>query len=354
MRRLVLGIAVIFSLGTMFGCMSLAEDDSKAAASGKSGGTKQSEQTDGEVMVAGREPGTDSLTAVDTETYLKTDTISNADTSADHSDTATTADSAEKIDIDTDTGSAMDTTSLLQCDVPIADETEATINDAGVVDVVGDLQETSILFVFDKSGSMSSWWGGASRWRAAAAALEGAIAQAHSLLGEKLRVGALLFPMESGCEVLPLDSGSQLDFMPAESFLSTWREAAAANGPDGSTPLLEALRMADRALVKECRQGRMDHLYKVVIITDGEPNCGVEGDGAGETLTTLPSKWHEKGISTYVFGLPGSDHAEDLLNDIAAAGGSGEYYAPYQETPDGGVEERDPDDVSDDLLIVAI
>lgn len=259
-----------------------------------------------------------------------------------------------EIDTDTDTEPSVTGNTAVQCAVTMTDETEASITDAGVVEVVGETKETTILFVFDKSGSMSERWGSESRWQAAAGALEAAVESAHTLLGEKLRIGAIMFPMVNGCEVRPLNDGAQIDFMPAESFLSTWQEASSNNYPGGSTPLYEALLVADQALASECEQGRMDHIYKIIIITDGAPNCGLAGLDPSETLTTLPSQWLERGITTFVFGLPGSDQAEDLLNDMAQSGGSSEYYAPYQETVDGGVEEVDPDDVSDQVFIALV
>jgi Mg-chelatase subunit ChlD len=250
-----------------------------------------------------------------------------------------------------------------ECRINAVDETEAVVSDAGVVDIVGEPQKTSVLFIFDKSGSMGEYWGGEIRWQAAAQMLEDAVSKAREVLGGELRVAAILFPLESGCEVLPLDDHQQIGFMPADRFLSTWRESASANGPEGSTPLAEAFQVADSALAEECRAGRLDHLFKIIVITDGEPNCAVsEGDAAG-LLTELPAKWHDMGIKTFVFGLPGSDKAEVLLNDIARAGGTDEYFAPYEHVTtidadggviDAGTVERTADDVSDDVFLVVV
>lgn len=298
-----------------------------------------------------------------------------ADTQAPEPDTETaedlstsTPDTGPKIPIPegTDTGTGASTVTVgvetdmdtetapppsLQCTIEVKDETEATVSDAGAIEVVGEPKETTLLFIFDKSGSMSSYWGDEMRWNAAARALVSAVTEAHAILADKLRVGSIMFPMPAGCTVEPLDSGYQLNFMPADQFLDSWDEAVITQGPDGSTPLGAALQAANVALVNECAAGRMDHLYKVVIITDGQPNCGASDS---KTLGALPEEWAEHGITTYVFGLPGSTSAETLLNDVAEAGGSGSYYAPYQETVDGGVEERDADDVGDDIMIVIV
>ena len=126
----------------------------------------------------------------------------------------------------------------------------------------------------------------------------------------------------------------------------------------------KALQVANQALVEECEQGRMDHLYKIVIITDGEPNCGTDGPNASDILSELPAEWAEHGIDTFVFGLPGSESAEALLTDIAEAGGSDNYFAPYKPVTvytapdggaaDGGTVDRTPDDVRDDIILVVV
>jgi Mg-chelatase subunit ChlD len=152
---------------------------------------------------------------------------------------------------DTDSGTAGSPLSELGCSIEVKDETEATISDAGVIEVVGETKETTMLFIFDKSGSMGSYWGNLSRWQAASNALVEAIEAAYSILGDKLRVGAILFPMPGNCEVVGLDDNRQLGFMPADQFIDTWQEAISSNGPTGSTPLEKALQVANQALVEK-------------------------------------------------------------------------------------------------------
>ena len=72
---------------------------------------------------------------------------------------------------------------------------------------------------------------------------------------------------------------------------------------------------------------------KVLVLTDGEPNCDVER----ETITDYPAKWLSQDINTYVFGLPGSSSATDVLDRIAEAGGTGQHFS------------SDPGDTPEDL-----
>ncbi len=236
----------------------------------------------------------------------------------------------------------------LACTIDVEDQTEIEATDAGAMEIVGEPQKTSILVIFDKSGSMEWSWGDVSKWEAAGNALVDAISQANVLLESQLRVGGVLFPTGGECEVDEMESDRQMDFIAGSDFLSAWEAAAQRNGPGGGTPLERAFHVADRVIARECHGGRLDHLFKIIVLTDGEPNCGTNP----ETLTTLPSEWLGQGIKTFVFGLPGSDRAEDILNDIAKAGGTNEYYAPYIETPDGGTEETTQDDLSEDIMAV--
>ena len=45
-------------------------------------------------------------------------------------------------------------------------------------------------------------------------------------------------------------------------------------------------------------------------------------------MTDYAARWHASGISTYVLGLPGSEAASTLLDDIARAGGTGKHQSP--------------------------
>ena len=75
-------------------------------------------------------------------------------------------------------------------------------------------------------------------------------------------------------------------FMPGVEFLTTWESAAEENGPDGSTPLVPAFEVADRAIEMAEQEGLMDRPLKVFVLTDGEPNCDVNM----ATITDYPEK----------------------------------------------------------------
>ncbi len=193
----------------------------------------------------------------------------------------------------------------------------------------------TLLVVFDKSGSMSSYWDGRSRWEAASDALR----QAVEATIDRVTVGAVLFPMPSSCEVEEIVGDHQIFFMPGEEFITAWESAAYDNGPDGSTPLYEAFQVADRAIALAEEEGLTEQPLKVFVLTDGEPNC----DYDPETITDYPEKWLGKGISTYVFGLPGSSTAVEVLDRIAAAGGTGQHISS-----DPG---DTPEDLRDDVIV---
>lgn len=235
-----------------------------------------------------------------------------------------------------------------ECSLTHQDQTELVTNDAGVQTLVGVPQQTSILFVFDMSGSMGDQWGIDRKWRAASRALLDAVETSHELLQGNLRVGGILFPQPRACLVDSYNSGDQMTIRSAETFLEDWEDFMSTQFPRGSTPLGEAFRVADRALVDLCGEGALDHLYKILVLTDGMPNC----DKDKNAWTEFPARWRAKGIKTYVFGLPGSQNAREVLNDIAEAGGTGEYIAPVQELPDGGVIETDAGGLSDELAAV--
>jgi len=181
-------------------------------------------------------------------------------------------------------------------------------------------EPSTVLVIFDKSGSMDSYWDEDSKWVAASNALIDAIKP----LQENLTVGAIFFPQPSECLVAELDSELQLDFMPGPIFINTWIESASANAPNGSTPLETALAVADRAISKARERGLLEERFQVLLLTDGEPNCDTDPN----TLDRLPASWLAQGIQTYVLGLPGSSVAAELLDTIAKAGGTETHTAP--------------------------
>jgi hypothetical protein len=207
------------------------------------------------------------------------------------------------------------------------DAREGELLDGGIVDLGISKDPVVLLVVFDKSGSMSAYWDGDTKWMAASKALKGAI----EVNLDRVTVGAILFPMMSDCEVREITGDGQIYFMPGAEFITAWDSAAGANGPDGATPLVQAFGVADRAIQMASEEGLLDQTLKVFVLTDGEPNCDVRFD----TITDYPEKWLGQGIETYVFGLPGSASAADVLDRIAEAGGTGLHFSSNPEdTPE--------------------
>jgi hypothetical protein len=206
----------------------------------------------------------------------------------------------------------------------------------------------NVLLVFDRSGSMADDWNGSTRWETAGAAIESALTP----LADILTVGSVFFPSSDPnapaqcvdptgiaciflpwlvipggtCGVNPMGAADQIGFLEGPAFLSAF--AGAANTaplyapiPGGLTPLKEGLQQAQSALASATLTG----ITSVVVITDGDPNC--EWDAA--VSRQIVADWQAAGIATHVIGLPGlSGTGEGVLNDLAAAGGTGTYITP--------------------------
>jgi hypothetical protein len=180
--------------------------------------------------------------------------------------------------------------------------------------VNSEVEPGTVLVVFDDSGSMSAAWGDRPRWLAAAEAIRDAV----SSVAEFMTVGAIIFPSDNGCAVDSIDTQGQIRFLRGASFLTAWDRFIATNVVRGSTPLGDAMLVADMALQAREPEGQVS----VVVLTDGAPNCNTA------PLMTLPPIWLAAGIRTHVVGLPGSESAVTLLDQIAAAGGTEHHISP--------------------------
>ena len=230
-----------------------------------------------------------------------------------------------------------------------------TLDDGTVVYGAGPL---TLLVVFDTSGSMDGPWGRASKWQVANDALLAAISEFEA----NLTVGAVKFPVDVECGVMPIDHSPQLDFRPGAQFVKDCK--ASSSVPQGSTPLELALAHADDAIMSAAEQGLFNQRFRVLVFSDGEPTC----NDNSQAIIDYPRRWLEMGIHTYVIGLPGSAPAYDLLGAMANAGGTGTDFGggpAIANDPDNqaqavyseGVEENDTENIvvedEDDLEHVA-
>jgi hypothetical protein len=180
----------------------------------------------------------------------------------------------------------------------------------------------NVLVIFDASLSMlESWSGSTAKWDAATQAVSGALMP----LQDQINAATLFFPSASGgfdvCGVSALDSGSQIDFQPGAQFMSAWNQYLSSHGPAGFTPTGTAMQMAETALNGAALAGTT----AVVVITDGDPNCGTDD----AQVNQIAAGWLAKGIKTHVIGLPGTSDAGDMrLTALATAGGSNAYLTP--------------------------
>ena len=214
----------------------------------------------------------------------------------------------------------------------------------------------NVIVIYDRSTSMEMDWNGTPKFQAAG----NAIIAALTPLKDLLTVAAEFFPsvdpkaaagdpncpmgcnvadpfhwipgpgacclniaanLPDTCYVTPITSMDQIPFGPADNFISQapmlWRFPP--NGV-GQTPLEGGVVQAAMAISNTKLEGTTN----VIIITDGEPNCGTNPQNVLNQVTM----WQQAGIATHVVGLPGSQGAADVLNQIAQAGGTMTYIDP--------------------------
>lgn len=173
-----------------------------------------------------------------------------------------------------------------------------------------------MLVVFDRSGSMGEPWDdGRPRYEVAGEAVEAAIAP----LAPQLSVGAISFPSMTDATgwcgtVDPVDA--QIPYTDGPDFLDAWRSTWMGLELLGSTPIDQALEAADLSLPDD------GVVTAVVLLTDGEPTC--EGD---VPAVDRARAWVDRGVRTWVVGLPGTE-GSTYLAALARAGGTGAPIAP--------------------------
>ncbi len=192
----------------------------------------------------------------------------------------------------------------------------------------------NILVVLDRSGSMDD----DNRWDQAVPAIQSVTAN----LGEGIAFGLEMYPSGDGgrgssqCTV-----ANGPDVMPATGMADEIANVLNASGPGGRTPTASALGAAKAAL-----QGLSGSSY-VLLVTDGAPNCNTAldpqtctcstgGGGGCDAVSCLDDAGSvaavqalkDAGIPTYVIGFDTQPAWEQVLTNMAAAGGTGQTYFP--------------------------
>jgi hypothetical protein len=210
-----------------------------------------------------------------------------------------------------------------------------------------------MMLVIDRSGSMRLGFGGEEdlpedlwRW----SFLRNAVAASLPTLGDRVRIGAKLYPDPIPPDVIEVTaeiacrSSDGVDVRPAVRSTPAILAAMDAFGPIGGTPTVEALIDAREAL-EDSTEGRRF----IVIATDGGPNCNprVMADPVTCTCTSAreaclrpdegiyscvddPRMTNELdatntrfGIPVFIIGIPDDSRPDltDYLDRMAVAGG---------------------------------
>lgn len=226
-------------------------------------------------------------------------------------------------------------------------------------------RKPTLYFVLDTSGSMAEnvASGNTSKLSAARTALRDVVSE----IGHQILYGLATFPgpaqtdsrgCEAGEEVFPITQGDAKECvnLPAKGAVyNRFSQKLGALKAQGGTPLSPTLDALSSTLLRQ--EGQI----AVILVTDGAPNCNPEAtcDGAecgltGQFAGTLecteefnccspdradiildppsfckdgPSSveqvaaLHEAGIDTYVIGALGDVDFDDVMNELAEAGG---------------------------------
>ncbi|HEX5661136.1 MAG TPA: vWA domain-containing protein [Polyangiales bacterium] len=208
------------------------------------------------------------------------------------------------------------------------------------IQLPSDPAEPEILIVQDRSGSMVGLGdirnAGKNRWQPSVRALK----KLTSELTETVAFGLMLFPATSGGVSLGGGAGcdpGKLDVEVATGSATQIASVLDRSAPDvGATPtaasLTAALGALDTGLCPDCRVAPK----YVLLVTDGQPTCGVGGtktlpediEATNKAIDAL----HTAGIKTYVIGYDtASDQAAAIAMDGFARHGGTDKYLPVED-----------------------
>jgi hypothetical protein len=200
-----------------------------------------------------------------------------------------------------------------------------------------------ILLVVDRSGSMDRAAEGfdGTKWTAAVDTLSAVAVQ----LEATTELGLMYYPL--GADEEACTGGSFVDVNIAPNSADAIQSSLRDNFPDGGTPTAPTLLAASTVLSNLPSSGGQ---RAVVLVTDGGPNCNGTLDynscrcvspnsddcrdpdgGAYNCLddnNTLnaASTVNTNGFPVFVLGLPGTESFVDVLQGMAVAGGTSNYY----------------------------
>ncbi len=187
-----------------------------------------------------------------------------------------------------------------------------------------------VMFVLDRSGSMSSGFGSTTRWRAVRNALNDVLPPVN----DTMSVGAVIFPSGNGnsCDVpsSPNLAPAPMNVQPLTTLLSQF-------SPGGRTPTAMAIKAAAASLLSARTATRA---RAMVLATDGAPNCNPQLDphtcvcASGNFCNqselclddvrsvTEVTQAQAEGVPTWVIGIQSTDQTDiNVLNALAVAGG---------------------------------
>lgn len=201
----------------------------------------------------------------------------------------------------------------------------------------GALRTSNLLFVLDRSGSMSCnlpEHGQSSKncaeypaalfedlptkWELTRAAVASAVSELKA--AGRVRLGLSLFP-ESGTRCTAA-TAPILPISPLDDALETRLDAILSeSSPGGETPLAGAAILGYAHLLELMRSGQLEGDTFIVVVTDGYETC--KSDELPKLLNRdVPTALSAMGVRTFVIGAPGSDEGRSLLSEMAVAGGT--------------------------------
>jgi hypothetical protein len=195
----------------------------------------------------------------------------------------------------------------------------------------------TVMLLIDQSGSMTSNFGGQTRWNAVKSALTDPTNGVLMALQSKVRFGATLYTSKNGAPPCPLLQEEAPDLNNGSDIRALLNQ----NQPDTDTPTGESISAVVAKLQPYLGEGTESNGGPVAIVlaTDGEPDsCAIPNPGNAEenrqtqklSVDAAKSAF-ALGISTYILSV-GSQVGAAHLQDMANAGvgvTSGQPNAPY-------------------------